>query len=57
MKSNFRVAMKAKNLPWSNLKRNASAIDMSPEYSQYKLLKVLTNMAMFSIDPNSVSVI
>ena len=57
MKSNFRAAMKAKNLPWANLTRNSSAINMSPEDFQYKLLKVLTNMAMFSIDPNSVSVI
>ena len=57
MKSNFLAAMKAKNMPWANLTRNASAIDMSPEVFQYKLLKVLTNMALFSIDPNSVSMI
>ena len=56
MKSYFRAAMKSKNMPWANLTKNSKDIDMSPEAFQYKILKVLTNMAKFSIDPKSVSV-
>ena len=59
MKSNFRTAMKAKNLPWRNLTQEL--IDKntvaSVEEFQYSLIQYLNNMAEFSIDPKGVELI
>ena len=60
MKSSFRAAMKSKSLPWLNLTEKFdadSSSNMSGSEFQYSLLTVLTNMAQFSIDPKSVSIV
>ena len=53
MKSNFRAAMNAKNLPWKNLteKLVKENVVESIDYFQFNLLHYVSNMAEFSIDP------
>ena len=56
MKSRFRAAMTSKKLPWYNItqKMNNESAGSGDEF-QYELLDYLTNLVMFSIDPEGVS--
>ena len=56
MKSRFRAAMRDKRLPWYNItqKMNGEEAGAGDEF-QYELLDYLTNLVMFSIDPEGVS--
>ena len=56
MKSRFRAAMRDKRLPWYNItqKTNSEEAGAGDEF-QYELLDYLTNLVMFSIDPEGVS--
>ena len=56
MKSRFRAAMKDKKLPWYNITTNMNNQQSgSGDEFQYELLDYLTNLVMFSIDPEGVS--
>ena len=56
IKSRFRAAMKSKKLPWYNITQKMnSELSGSGDEFQLELLDYLTNLVMFSIDPEGVS--